>query len=236
MNKKDVNIDPVCLNCGKKQERDEKDSNENWNVYDAKAVCECGGQFKPQFHKLDEPIKEEPIKTEVPRKLKPVVFVQGKYSYNAQNNAQQIMLLKALKVTQDPRKLKELIGVKTVAEVYRTLDKIAIRKEYHKALANKGISFDYIVGNIKEEIDHAEKASDKLKGLNMLLKSLGMDKYDETAVSTGGWEDALLSLKGKDEEEDKTKIIDYEVVEPDMPEELRLKKEKANEAAKGLYE
>ncbi len=34
-------------------------------------------------------------------KLKPVVFVQGKYAYNGDNKTQQIMLLKALQITQD---------------------------------------------------------------------------------------------------------------------------------------
>jgi len=74
--------------------------------------------------------------------LKPVIFVQGKYAYNDQNTTQQIMLLKALKVTQDPKKLQQLIGVKTVADVYRTLDKIAMRTDYLAALAENGITFD----------------------------------------------------------------------------------------------
>ena len=43
------------------------------------------------------------------KKLKPVIFVQGKYGYNAQNTTQQIMLLKALTITQDPKKLRDLM-------------------------------------------------------------------------------------------------------------------------------
>ena len=169
--------------------------------------------------------------------LKPVVFVQGKYAYNSQNTTQQIMLLKALSITQDPKKLRELIGVRTVADVYRTLDKIAMRKEYHSSLARKGITFDYVVENIKEEIDNASKSSDKLKGLSMLLKSLGMDKYEETAIGVGGWEDAILAIQTKkSEKEEDSNIVDYEVVVPEMPENVRLSKEKSNEEAKGLYE
>jgi hypothetical protein len=126
------------------------------------------------------------------QKLKPVVFVQGEYAYSSQNTAQQLMLLKALRVTQDPKKLRELIGVKTVADVYRTLDKITMRKEYHAALAKAGVTFDYIVTNIKDEIDNAEKAADRLAGLGMILKSIGLASYDETALGGGGWEDALL--------------------------------------------
>lgn len=170
-------------------------------------------------------------------KLKPVVFVRGKYAYNNQNTTQQIMLLKALKITQDPKKLREMIGVKAVADVYRTLDKIAMRKEYHGALAKNGITFDYVVSGIKREIDTAEKASDRLAGLNMILKSIGLDKYEETAIHGGGWEDALLKIKSEQEEKQlPPAVVEYEVHVPEMPEEIRLKKEKANAEGRTLYE
>ena len=169
--------------------------------------------------------------------LKPVIFVQGKYGYNAENTTQQIMLLKALRLTQDPKKLRELIGVKTVADVYRTLDKIAMRKEYHAALAKYGLTFDYVVENIKDVIDSAEKDSDKLEGLKILLKSIGLDKYEETATGGGNWEEALLKISEEARNAiGSKKIIEYEVVEPKMPEHIRIAKEKANKEAKGLYE
>lgn len=171
------------------------------------------------------------------KKLKPVVFVQGKYAYNSQNTSQQIMLLNALKVTQDPKKLRELIGVKTVADVYRTLDKIAMRKEYHAALARSGVTFDYIVENIKTEIDSAEKSSERMAGLKLLLQSIGMDKYQETVVSGGGWEDVILKIQAEKEKEGKViEVEDYEVLEPEMPEEIRIRKEKEREAGKELYD
>jgi len=170
-------------------------------------------------------------------KLKPVVFVQGNYAYNNQNTAQQILLLKALRVTQDPKKLREIIGVKTVAEVMRTLDKIVMRKEYHAALAKLGITFDYVAKGIKKEIDTAEKSSDRLAGLNMLLKSIGLDKYDDTSIGGGTWEDALLKIRQEEEEEGiKKEIAEYTVIEPEMPEALRLAKEKANVETKKLYD
>lgn len=170
-------------------------------------------------------------------KLKPVIFVQGRYPYNTQNTTQQIMLVNALKITQDPKKLKELIGVKTVAEVYRTLDKIAMRKEYHNALAKAGITFDYVVGNLKEVIDTAAKDSDKLEGIKVVLKSIGLDKYEETATGGGSWEEALLKLNSANEEQgNKKETIEYKVIEPSMPEHIRIAKEKANQEAKGLYD
>lgn len=167
-------------------------------------------------------------------KLKPVIFIKGQYGYNAQNTAQQIMLLKALRVTQDPKKLKEIIGVRSLAEVYRTLDKIVIRKEYHAALAKLGISFDYIVENLKKEVDTGEKASDRLKAISILLKSIGLDKYEETSIGGGGWEEALLKLS---EGNSKNTIEgEYEVIQPTVPNEVRIAKEKEKQEGRSLYE
>ena len=168
-------------------------------------------------------------------KLKPVIFVEGDYGYNAQNTTQQIMLLKALKITQDPKKLRQIIGVKSVADVYRTLDKIAMRKEYHAALAKAGITFEYIVENLKNELDTADKSRDRLTAITILLKSIGLDKYEETAIGGGGWEEALLKINDSTEEKPK-KVLEYKVEEPKMPEHIRIAKEKANQESKGLYE
>lgn len=45
--------------CGKPQPKDESRSNENWNVYDAKVVCECGGKFKIMSRKDAEKLRNE---------------------------------------------------------------------------------------------------------------------------------------------------------------------------------
>ena len=169
--------------------------------------------------------------------LKPVIFIKGQYGHNAQNTTQQIMLLKALRITQDPQKLKEMIGVRTAAEVYRTLDKISMRKEYHAALARFGITFDYIVGKIKKEVDEAEKTTERLMAINILLKSIGLDKYEETVQGGSGWEEALLKLsEGKKEKEDKKVVDNYEVVQPIIPESVRIAKEKEKLEGRSLYE
>ena len=34
-----------CEKCGKPQQKNEKMSNGNWNVYDSNEICECGGKF-----------------------------------------------------------------------------------------------------------------------------------------------------------------------------------------------
>lgn len=169
-------------------------------------------------------------------KLKPVIFINGQYGYNAQNTTQQILLLKALRITDDPKKLKQMIGVRSMADVYRTLDKIVMRKEYHAVLAKLGISFDYIVGNLKKEIDTGEKASDRLKALSILLKSIGLDKYEETTVGGGGWEDALLKLTEGKKSEEKNEDVEYEVIQPVIPESIRIAKEKEKQEGRSLYE
>jgi len=173
-------------------------------------------------------------------KLKPVVFVKGLYSYNRQNTFQQCLLLEAMKVTQDPKKLKTLIGVKSVAEVYRTLDKMAMRKEYHEALAEEGIDFGFIIKGIKG-ICKSEKAKegDKLRGYQTLLTSLGMDKYEGDGATGGNWEDALIKINDAEKErpkELKEADEDYEVNLPEVPEKLKKQKKAELDEGRSIYE
>ena len=175
-----------------------------------------------------------------PNRLKPVTFISGKCNYQKQNNAQQVMLLKALKVTQDPKKLRQMIGVKTVADVYRTLDKMAMRKEYHEALSRSGISFDYLVEKTKEEIESGNaKSADKLNAIKMLLKSLGMEKYEQEGIAGGSWEDLLLKATEKDEAKkiEAPKATEkYEVKQPKMPDSIKKIKEREKLIGQSLYE
>ena len=174
------------------------------------------------------------------QKLKPVTFVSGRYTYHSQNTTQQILLLKALKMTQDPKKLKELIGVKTVADVYRTLDKLAMRKEYHAALSRSGISFDYMVDNLKKMVDNGFKDSDKLKALSMLMRSIGMDKYEQEGNAGGNWEEALIRAEEKKDggEQKRLPTSDpvYDVKFPTMPDSLKKRKDKEHQSGKDLYD
>lgn len=103
------------------------------------------------------------------------------------------MLLKAMQVTSDPNKLKEMIGVRTVADVYRTLDKMAIRREFHSALDRAGISFDFIINGIRDIAGHADRPSDRLRAFEIFLKTLGLDKYEDPGTaSSGSWEETML--------------------------------------------
>ena len=162
------------------------------------------------------------------------------FKRGAQNTTQQMFLLKALQVTQDPKKLRQILGMKAVADVYRTLDKLTMRKEYHEALARAGISFDFMVGGIKEIALTGFKDGDKLKAYQTLLKSVGMDTYkEESSGVTGTWEEVLL----KKIEEDKKETIPqlaapapYEVKQPIVPESVKKAQEEEREMTSSIYE
>lgn len=179
-------------------------------------------------------MKQEPIR------LKPVVY-KSRFNRANQNDTQQKFLLKALQVTQDPKKLREMIGVKSVAEVYRTLDKLAMRKEYHTSLAKLGISFDYIAGGIKGIADSGYKDGDRLKAFQTLLKSVGMDIYkEETGGISGTWEEVLMK-KIEEEKKDgggtQSRLpVKYDVKQPVIPESARAAQEEEKEMTSSIYD
>lgn len=174
-------------------------------------------------------------------RLRPIVYTQSYFKKGTQNTAQQMFLLKALQITQDPKKLREMMGVKTVAEVYQTLDKLAMRKEYHKALSKAGVSFEFIVDGIKGIAQTGYKDGDRLKAFQTLLKSVGMDKYDtDSTGSSGSWEEELLKSieaeKGKTNSPPLTGPAQYEVKQPVVPESARKAQEDEKEMTSSIYE
>lgn len=110
------------------------------------------------------------------------------------NKEGETILTRALKITKDPKQIRDLIGVQRVADVLNTLDGIAIRKEYHSSLIRHGVDFDYLITGIKAVADDkTEKGKTRLNALNMLLKSIGIDKFSVPAGGGGsGWEDELM--------------------------------------------
>jgi hypothetical protein len=182
--------------------------------------------------------------------LKPVTIINTRYTKYRQNTTQQVLLLKALKITQDPKELKKMIGVRTVAEVYRTLDKMALRKEYHKSLQKAGIDFNYIINGLKNESQTAPKSADRIKVYQILLKSLGMESYQDAGDAGGGsWEELIASKLEQNKEVNSSSIIDsseikklsapntvYDVKVPKVPDSIKKKQEKEYIVAKSLYE
>jgi len=174
------------------------------------------------------------------KKLKPVILFNGKYNYNGKNDFQQRILLKALQVTTDPNELRKLAGLKTVAEVYRTLDKLSIRKEYHEALARAGISLDLVVDGIKDICVNGSSDKVKLSGWLALLKTIGLDEYKENAEGVGAtWEEMVRDVAQEEMASDKKEdniIKDYEVNVPPTPkDEIEIEKEEKSGGV-SLYE
>ena len=171
------------------------------------------------------------------KKLKPVTFIKGEYNYSRQNDLQQKLLLKAMQVTSDPNELKKMAGLKTVTDVYRTLDKLAIRREYHEALVRSGVDLDTIIGGIKEIATTSTKDATRLKAYQIFLKSLGLDEYKESPdEAKQSWEDLLKDVVEKED----TKLIEakeeYSVIIPEVPEHERKKREEEDEIGKSIYE
>jgi hypothetical protein len=169
-----------------------------------------------------------------------VVFVDSKIAA-LKGNGRTTLLLKAMDLAKNPEKMKQMMGVKTVAEVYRTLDKLTLRRSYHQALASFDIDFNYIVKGLKELGD---TANDKVRlgVMQTLLRSMGMDKYDVTEVGSGGdWEEILMKKAEEDKEvkalapSAEQEIEEYEVFAPVMPKELAEKKAEEKQIGEGLY-
>lgn len=177
-------------------------------------------------------------------KLKPVIYTTNSFDRGSQDKTKQVILLKAMQITQDPNELRKMIGVKTVADVYRTLDKMAMRKEYHEALARSGISFDYIIEGMKKIADSGEKDGDRLKALQTILKSLGLEKYDSADSPAGGsWEEELIKTLEKEKEarlisgEVQTIVQEeYDVKEPEIPESVKKLRKEEEDLTESVYD
>jgi len=173
------------------------------------------------------------------RKLKPVIFEEGRqlprYSHNTH---MQTILLKALSEgVTDVNELRKISGAKTAADVFRTLDKLALRREYQTALATNGITLDSIAGKINDLITNG---SDKIKlgALQVLMKSLGLDKYEKEEDSGKSWEETILELSDKESSPKlmlENKTSDYNVIQPPVPDSVKKRQEDEKQLAKELY-
>lgn len=160
---------------------------------------------------------------------------QGRTGYYRENNYVQHIILKALSQgITDPNELRRISGLGKVAEVYRTLDKMALRKEYHIALQNAEIDFDFIVNGIKSLAVTSDSDVVKLSAFQTILKSVGLDKYDKQESAGSSWEEAIMIAS--EGEEDKTVIEDYEVNVPEVPEAEMKRREDEKKFADELYE
>ena len=176
------------------------------------------------------------------QRLRPVVYTSSRFEKHSDNRTKQLMLLKALQVTQDPEKLRVMLNMRRVADVYRTLDKLSMRREYHDALTRLGISFDFIAGGIKDIAVSSEKDDTRLKAYQTLLKSVGLEKYDsEGGVGAGSWEEVLLQKieegklsPGQPQELEAPPI--YDVTPPIIPESVKKMHADEDEMTSSIYD
>jgi len=174
------------------------------------------------------------------KKLKPVIFVQGDKQFYRKNEYAQTILLKALSEgITDPHEMRKVAGLNTVADVYRTLDKLAIRREYHDALARQGVSLDEIVGGIKDLCASGKSDSIRLKAYQTLMRSLGLDKYEKLEESGKTWEEVII--KATEDNKGDIKALDaefeeYKVNLPETPKADKERQEREKAVGKQLYE
>jgi hypothetical protein len=147
--------------------------------------------------------------------------------------AQSLVLDALSKGETDPVKVARMAGLKRAADVFIVLDKMALRKEFHIALAGAGLTLDKIAHRLGRIIDN-EDDEVAIKGINTYMKSVGLEKYEETETAAKGWEEAVL------EQATRTATLQpngtYAVEAPEMPEEMRADKDKKKEEGKTLYE
>jgi len=178
--------------------------------------------------------------SEEAEKLRPAIFMTGQYNYSRSNVVQEGLLLKAMSISDDPKMWRRMAGISTMSTLWRTLNKMSIRKEYHEELVKNGVDLGEIVRGITNIAKNGEKESNRLRAWQAILRSLGLDEYKvEEGAGQKGWEDALRDILEKGDEGSVKKLnspVVYDVKEPEIPEEERIRMEEERKIGEGLYE
>jgi hypothetical protein len=172
------------------------------------------------------------------RKRPLIIFDDNlKRGKSAQANIRgQNLLLKGMVITGNMDKAADMAGIKTAVELYRTLDRLALRKGYHKALSDEGIDLQWIVQRIK---GHADGPSGQvsMQALRMLLTSLGLNQYSVEEEGQKNWEDTLLKISNEyDAKQLPAPTASYTVNVPKEPEKNKQMRSKEQQIGKELYE
>ena len=196
---------------------------------------------KPNFI-VDDSCRNRNRSKPKPLNVKPVTFITGQYGdYYGHNNFKELMLLKALRVTSDPKVLMQMTGIKRFTELTRTFDKISNRKEYNSALQELGMDFKWVAKGLKTEAETGDKSADRIKAFQIILKSLGLDKYEEVQGDSSDWESLILKASESTIKNDSPALSapaprQYDVNVPEIPESMKKMREKEDKRGKEFYE
>jgi hypothetical protein len=173
------------------------------------------------------------------KKLPLIIFDTGTKKNNSitPDFKKQNLLLKGMLMNAgDVKQAAKYAGIKTMAEAFRTLDQLSLRKSFYDSLDNHDITLDYIVEKIKNIVENGDLDSVKLKALQVLLKTLGLDNYSDDERGGRGWEETLIqALKNRQD----TPVLEakaYEVNIPLVPPTEIEKRSKENTLGKELYD
>lgn len=151
---------------------------------------------------------------------------------------QENMALKAFTETDDLEEIKQIAQLHSKNQAIRTLDKLAHRQEYHEALARHGLGLDSIVGKLRDLIYASESEKIQLGAIQTLMKSIGIDKYDDIGHEGKSWEELLLDIhKEQSKLEERPEVVaEYEVEIPETPDKYKKMREEENELIGNIYD
>lgn len=178
------------------------------------------------------------MKSTIKTTSRPVVFVSGEYGKMQEGTTRQLQFLKAMNIAQDPKRFKQIIRARAAVDVFRTLDKIALRKEWMAALERNNLDLDSILQVLKKEMNDPDaRGSDRIKAAQIILKSLGLEKYEDASIGGGTWEDEIVKIADQGLKTlSPGAVPEYEVTQPVIPESVKKQRKEQNELGRALYE
>lgn len=150
-------------------------------------------------------------------------------------------LLKGIVIHPDNmRAAAKFAGIRTMADAYRTLDRLSLRKDYQQTLATHGVDMNFIVTELKGLAIGADLDSTRLKAIQVFLKSLGLDSYGKEEEGATGWEKTVGDLIKKENRQTASELlaaqVPYAVNRPVIPDSVIGERQKEDRLGKELYE
>lgn len=163
----------------------------------------------------------------------PPIFRGGKEGGVVTPATQSIILDALTKGETDPKAIAKMAGLGRAVDVFAAIDRLSLRKEFHAALGRAGLDLDTVAKRLKQVIEDDDPEI-SIKGISVLLKSVGLEKNEEAVAPPTGWEEEVWK-KGEAIDTEETEDGKYEVVEPEMPESLKAEKKKEQEESEKLF-